>query len=160
MEGFDLSFFRRAPEEVAEELMTSSVTRYRKKKITLGVLTKLDVLVQPEGRDEEIYRAVPGTIVRYASRDGFRIAVAAHETGKSGIVSLLALKSGDEVLSAPEIYAALGGDIIHGKCVGRESGLYLAESGISLEAEGLAISRDIPSDSPPNRKAYFSLRKV
>ena len=159
----DAGFFKRDPIEVAEKLIGGSVTRYRKGKeegMMMGLLAEIDVLEQLEGkRDDGVYRAFPGTIVRYASSTGFRLAIASHLPGKSGIITLAAMLSDEERLGAEEVYTALGGDILHGRLVGKESGLYLSESSMDFGAEGIVIVRELPRDSPPNRRAYLRLSK-
>jgi len=157
MRTYDVSFFRRGPMEVAEELIGSRAVRYGDREINMGFLTELNVLVGPPGSNEENYRTPAGMLVRFSTRTGFMLGVSAHKPGETGIITFIGMKSNDEFLDSAQTYSALGGDIVHTKFVGQESGLYIAESGFDFESEGLVISRELPSNLPPNRIGYLKL---
>lgn len=157
---YDAAFFSKNPGEVAEEILGAYVSRYGgKKRITVGFLAALDVLEQPDNKDSEIYQAPPGTFIRYASKDGFRLAISCHPRNGSGIITLLKMICDDEPLMSEEIYSGLGGDLICNKAIGQRSGIYMAKNSIDLEHEGFQISRKMPSNSPLNRRAYFEIIK-
>lgn len=151
----DPHFFRRKPEAVADELIGSYVMRdVQGNRIDIGILAAIDVLIQPDMRDSRIYRALPGTLVRYASSKGFCLGISSHEPGAGGIITLLRVKCDGETLEPEEVYSALGGDRLDGKLVGRESGLYITPD----KDRAFALDTGIPANSPVNRSAYRELQ--
>lgn len=153
--NLDTSAFSRDPEGMLAELLGGTVVRYRDRAVEIGLLSEADVLRNLPGMaDAALYRAPAGTLVRYASRDGFRLAIACHPPEGDGVLTLLGLVSDDDRLGPAETYAALGGDLLQGKKIGRESGLW-----ISLPESPNAWARDdrLPTGSPPHRTAYARL---
>jgi hypothetical protein len=158
----DDNFWKRSASEVAEDLVGRVVLEYKGlgNIMTHGLILEVDAYNFPhDGRSEGLFAQDSGLIGRFGSRRGEISVITAHEEGGSGLVTLRKLKKGNEDISITEVYRLLEVDKKIGSYVGKDSGLYVSERPFDLKDHGLVVANEMPSQGPPNRVAYFTLKR-
>jgi hypothetical protein len=151
-------FWARNSKQVARDLVMKPIFDYTgfMDILSRGILTEVDAFDGPiREKDSHLFSQEPGTLGVFASRRGAIPVITAHANGRTGLVTLRAVVSGEDKYGPTQISDMLGLDQCSGKLVGNESGLYIGESGIDYQKEGIRVVNEIPNGSPENRVAYW-----